>query len=63
VPRSTREVLPWGMRALQSFLWPRHFVTSFHLCFPELVDILPLAGHNFSSAPLPRMAPITEEGE
>ncbi len=27
------------------------------------VDIQPLAGHNFPSAPSPRMAPITEEGE
>ena len=41
----------------------RHFITSFHRCFPERVDFLPLAGHNFPSAPSPRMAPITEEGE
>src|SRR6266849_656112 len=41
----------------------RHFVTSFHRCFPQPVDFQPLAGHNFPSAPSPRMAPIIEEGE
>jgi len=41
----------------------RHFFTSFHRCLPEPVDFLPLAGHNFPSAPSPSVAPITEEGE
>ncbi len=41
----------------------RHFVTSLHRCFPEPVDFQPLAGHNFSSASSPTVAPITEEGE
>jgi hypothetical protein len=41
----------------------RHFFTSFHRCFPEPMDIQPLAGHNFLSAPSPTVAPITEEGE
>jgi len=31
--------------------------------FPSPVDIQPLAGHNFPSAPSPTVAPITEEGE
>src|SRR5882724_1475856 len=41
----------------------RHFFTSLPRCFPEPVDIQPFAGHNFPSAPSPRIAPITEEGE
>src|SRR5258706_9141720 len=41
----------------------RHSFTSFHRCLPEPVDIQPLAGHNFPSAPSPSVAPITEEGE
>jgi len=41
----------------------RHFFTSLARCFPEPVDIRPFAGHNFPSAPSPRIAPITEEGE
>ncbi len=41
----------------------RHFFTSLHRRFSEPVDFLPLAGHNFPSAPSPRMAPIIEEGE
>jgi len=41
----------------------RHFVTSLPSCFPQPMDFQPLAGHNFSSAPSPTVAPITEEGE
>jgi hypothetical protein len=38
-------------------------LTTVDCFFPRPVDIQPVAGHNFPSAPSPRMAPITEEGE
>jgi hypothetical protein len=37
-------------------------LTTVHF-FPPPVDIQRIAGHNFCLAPLPSMAPMTEEGE
>ena len=53
----------WLTRSLLPLTFCRTNVPTFQRSSPPPVDIQPLAGHNFPSAPSPTVAPITEEGE